>query len=106
MAVQTGQFLAQGDDAGGDGAVVVRAVMRAACHACLQHPLAQVAPRRVGEEGLGQRGRQGDGIGAFAQAALGRGIAGGSAHRIGQPGQVGFAVQRQQPACFLGQQVL
>ena len=52
--MQGGQLLAQGNDAGGDRAVVVLAFMSASRHACPPHGFTQVAARREGQEWLGQ----------------------------------------------------
>lgn len=104
--MQRGQLLAQGNDAGGDGAVVVLAFVGTALHAGAPHSFTQIAPRREREKRFGQRRRQGDGAGMVAQPTLGRGVASGRTDGIGQAGEIGLALQLQPPARFLGQQVL
>ena len=66
--------------------------------------LAQVSPLAEGQERHHQRARQRDHV--AVQAALDRRLARRVAHEVGQAGQIGLAVERQDEGGLVGQHVL
>ena len=105
VAVQPGLLEAQGQDLGGDAAVVARPRMLAARRPGAPRLLAQVAPLGEGEKGDDVRARKRDHPGV-GDAAFARGLPCRGADEVRQAGEVRLAAQHQVKAGFVGEHVL
>ena len=103
-AEELGALCPQAEDLGDALAVVVRVLVVAAAVVRPPDLLAQVAPVRVGQEGVHRGARVGDGPLSLVPQPLGRGGA-RPAYRLGQAREVALALQVEDVALLVGEQV-
>ncbi len=105
VAEQLRPLGAQGQDLGDDGVVVLRVAVVATVHEGTPGLLPQVAPARVGQEGLDARPRVED----CPLPLLPAGLGGGGRRRaegVREPGQVLLALEEQDVVVLVGEDVL